>query len=137
MGSAEAASLCRPEGSLGAGNEEIRWDCRYFSAFDRKLYDVNLETGAYREVAVSFNTEELWAHASGFWEQSDWLQYACEENAFNSLEDFLDGNVAGAAFDRERQLRAYEQIAANHDGTCGEKVHGYIKDTVLEGVGFR
>lgn len=112
-------------------NRKEQWDCRCFTTLDRKLYDVRLETGEYREVAISFDVKGLQDHTPGFCEQSDWLQYACEENAFNSLEDFLDGNISGAAFDRERQLRDYRKIAANNDGTCGEKVHRFVKD-VLE-----
>ena len=46
--------------------------------------------------------------------------------AFNSLEDLLEGNISGNAFHRERQLRAYGRIAANNDGTCGEKVHRFL-----------
>lgn len=122
--------LCQSEDSGESGDEDRKekWKCRYFSAFDRKLYDVNPETGEYREVAVNFDVKELQAQTDGFREQSEWLQYACGENAFNSLPDFLDGNVRGAAFDRERQLRAYEKIATNYDGTCGEKVHRFVKD---------
>lgn len=112
-------------GDTGTG-ETGRWTCRYFSAFDRKLYDVNPDTGEYEEIAVAFDEEELLRHTAGFSEESDWMQYACDEGAFNSLEDLLDGRISGGAFDRERQLRAYERIAANNDGTCGEKVHGFI-----------
>ena len=54
------------------------------------------------------------------------MQYACDESAYNSLEDLLDGNISGSSFDRERQLWAYEKIAANNDGTCGEKVHAFV-----------
>lgn len=110
------------------------WECnwRYFSCFDRKLYDIDLESGAYREISICFQMEELQAHVAGFWEGSDWMQYACEENAFHSLENLLDGNLSGNAFDRERQLRAYEKIAANNDGTCGEKVHRFVRDKLEE-----
>ena len=106
------------------GTEKGMW--HYFSAFDRKLYDVNPDTGEYQEIAVGFDEEELLEHTAGFSEGSDWMQYACEENAFHSLEDLLDGNISGNAFDRERQLRAYEKIAANNDGTCGKKVHEFV-----------
>lgn len=101
---------------------------RYFSMPDRKLYDVNPMTGEYQEIALTFDTAELRAHESGFCEISEWLQYGCLENAFNSLEDFLDGNLCGSPFDRERQIRAYEDIAANPDGTCGEKIHRYMME---------
>nr|WP_302020635.1 hypothetical protein [uncultured Acetatifactor sp.] len=100
--------------------------CHYFSGFDRRLYDVDPDEGAYREIAVDFHREELSAHAAGFSEESDWMQYACAESAFNSLEDLLEGNISGNAFHRERQLRAYGRIAANNDGTCGEKVHRFL-----------
>lgn len=99
---------------------------RYFSALDRRLYDVNPDTGEYEEIAIEFDEEELAGHTAGFSEESDWIQYACDESAFNSLEDLLDGSISGNAFDRDRQLRAYEQIAANNDGTCGEKVHEFV-----------
>lgn len=122
---------CEPEDGSGTGMG-TQWDCRYFSVLDRKFYDVRLETGECREVSVDFDTKELRAQTAGFWEQSEWLQYACKEDAFNSLTDFLDGNVTGAAFHRERQLRDYEKIAANYDGTCGEKVHGFIKDELTQ-----
>lgn len=102
---------------------------RYFSSLDRKLYDVDLETSACREVEVSFRREELWKNAAGFCEESEWMQYACVENAFNSLADLLDGNISGQPFDRDRQLRAYGKIAANNDGTCGEKVHRFVCDS--------
>ena len=84
------------------------------------------DEGAYREIAVGFHREELSAHAAGFSEESEWMQYACAESAFNSLEDLLEGNISGNAFHRERQLRAYGRIAANNDGTCGEKVHRFL-----------
>lgn len=110
----------RPAGEYGA--------CEYhlFSVYDRKLYRINLETEEYREVAVEFDREELEANEPGFWEDSEWLQYACNENAFNSLTDFLGGRITGSEFDRERQVRAYSKIAANNDGSCGEKTHGFI-----------
>lgn len=108
------------------GTEAGGWTCRYFSGFDRKLYDLNPDTGEYREIPVVFDEEELLEHTAGFSEESDWMQYACDEGAFNSLGDLLDGAISGTVFDRERQLRAYEKIAANNDGTCGEKVHEFV-----------
>ncbi len=97
-----------------------------FSIYNRKLYRLDLDTEEYREVPIEFDRNELEEHEPGFMENSEWLQYACEENAFNTLSDFLDGNMKGHAFDRERQIRAYSKIAANNDGTCGEKTHQFI-----------
>lgn len=111
---------------IAEGTPEAGGMCRYFSLFDRRLYNVNPDTGEYEEVPVAFDEEELLRHTAGFAEESDWMQYACEEGAFNSLEDLLDGAISGNAFDRERQLQAYGKIAANNDGTCGEKVHEFL-----------
>ena len=103
-----------------------------FSNFDRKLYEVNLETNEYKEIEIGFSRDEMEQKESGFLENSEWLQYACEENAFNSLTDFLDGNVRGNAFDRERQIKAYGTIAANHDGTSGEKIYKYMSEQLSD-----
>lgn len=108
------------------GEKNGKWTCSFFSCFDRKLYDVNLDTGEYQEIEVIFDERELQEHTAGFSEGSEWMQYACDESAFNSLVDLLEDRICGAAFDRERQLRAYERIAANNDGTCGEKVHRFL-----------
>lgn len=97
-----------------------------FSVFDRKLYLINMKTEAYTEIPIEFDLHELTDNEPGFRENSEWLQYACEENAFNILPDFLDGTITGHAFDKAEQIRAFEKIAANNDGTCGEKTHQYV-----------
>lgn len=102
------------------------WTYRYFHALDRKLYDINLETREFKEIPIEFNKEELERHTAGFERTSDWIMYSCMENAFNSLTDLLDDHITGNPFDRDEQVRAYKEIAANNDGTCGEKIHRYI-----------
>ncbi len=101
-----------------------------YSALDRKLYKVDLENDTYTEVPIEFNLDELKAQEPGFHKNSEWLQYACEENVFNSLPLLLDGNIMGAAFDKEKQKAAFEEIAANSDGTCGEKIHRFVCKTI-------
>lgn len=103
---------------------------RMFSAWDKKMYDVNLETEEYCEVEIVFDKKELKQNEAGFQENSEWLQYACEENAFNSLPDFLDGNITGNKFDKERQIKSFGTIAANHDGSCGEKIYHYMCESL-------
>lgn len=102
-----------------------------FSFYDRKLYKVDLENEEYQEIKIEFQTEELQAHEPGFMEISEWLQYACQENAFNSLPDFLNGKITGKQFDKDREICAYGQIAANNDGTCGAKVYDFVCDRLL------
>lgn len=98
---------------------------RFFYEIERKIYDVNLKTREYREIEIVFDPEELLEHEPGFGRNSDWLKYGCEENALYSLKDFLDGTDRGRPFNREEQLQAYREIAANSDGTCGEKIHQF------------
>ncbi len=103
-----------------------KWTYRYFHQLDRKLYDINLETGRYKEISIGFDKEELMGHTAGFDCTSNWIRYSCMENAFNSLTDLLDEHIVGSSFDREKQVRAYGEIATNNDGTCGEKIHQFI-----------
>lgn len=108
--------------------ETIDGEVHYlFSIQDRKLYLVNIKTNESKEIDVKFALDELKKNEPGFAEVSQWLQYACMENYFNSLPDFLDGNITGGSFDRDRQLRAYGEIAVNYDGTSGEKIHEFVR----------
>ena len=66
--------------------------------------------------------------AAGFAEQTEWLRYGCQENAFHTLPALLDGTLPGNPHDRERQLRAYRQVAANYDGTAGEKIYRFAME---------
>ena len=63
-------------------------------------------------------------------EESEWMQYCLDENAFNSLKDFLDDNITGHPFDRERQIRAFSRINADTQGTCGRNVYNFVKGKV-------
>lgn len=105
----------------------------YFSYYDRKLYEIELSTGTYREIPIIYDREELETHEPGFCERSEWFPYAANENAFNSLRDFLDGTMVGDAFDKEKQLKAFEAVTANHDGTCGENIHRFVADRLAAG----
>ncbi len=100
---------------------------RICSFYDRKFYDINLETNELKEIDIEFDLDELYQHEPGFHEYSEWLQYACQENAFNSLPDLLAERIAGEQFDKDRSVRAYEKIAANNDGTSGEKIYNFVR----------
>lgn len=99
-----------------------------YSGYDRKLYQIDLETDEWEEVAIGFRQQDLLKGEAGFQKGSQWLQYCCMENAFNSLTDFLDGKITGHMFEKESQLEAYGSIAANHDGTSGEKIYGFVQE---------
>lgn len=93
---------------------------------NRSLYKINVKTEEYEEIVIDFDVGLLRKNSPGFSNQSEFLQYACMENAFNSLNDFLDGNISGKKFNKEEQLKTYRKVTANSDGTCGEKVHEFI-----------
>lgn len=101
------------------------------SMSSRKLYEVDFETDQIEEVNIEFDLNELEQHEPGFAEHSEWLRYACYENAFNTLADFLDDNIKGEKFDSARQVQAYGEITANYDGTCGFKIHKFIRSKLL------
>lgn len=105
-------------------------DCRIWYTPERKLYDINIETKAYKEVEIAFDYDELREHEPGYMEESEWLQYCLGENAFNSLKDLLDDNITGNPFDRERQLNAFSKINANTEGTCGRNVYHFVKGKI-------
>ena len=118
---ARSGFICR----TGNGKES-EW--LLFSCYDRKLYAVDLETNGCQEIDIGFDLEELREQEPGFRKNSQWLQYACEEDAFNSLEDFLNGTITGGAFDREKQIEAFCGITANYDGTSGEKIYEFVRN---------
>lgn len=100
---------------------------KLYSYTKQKLYSIdNIETAECKEIVFKFDVEELRDHEPGFCECSETLRYACVENYFNSLEAFLDGEIAGYKFDKSRQIAAYRAIAANYDGNCGQKTHEFI-----------
>ena len=106
-------------------------DCRIWYAPERKLYYINVFTKKYREVEIEFDYDDLLAHEPGFMEESEWMQYCLNENAFNSLKDLLDNHIIGNPFDKERQLRAFSKVNANTDGTCGKTIYEFVKGKVI------
>lgn len=106
-------------------------DCRFWYAPERKLYDINVFTREYKEVEIEFDYDDLLEQEPGFYEESEWMQYCLNENAFNSLKNLLDDEITGNPFDRERQLRAFARVNANTEGTCGQNVYAFAKDKIL------
>lgn len=106
--------------------------CHFFTTLDAKLYDLDFNTQTYTEIPVIYDIEELHKHEAGFGIDSEWQRYCCWENVFNTLPDFLNGNISGNAFSKEAQLQSYAEINASCDGLCGQKVHQKVKSTVFD-----
>lgn len=130
--SAEDISPYIPNGGIGGFTRDIINLEKYKFIFlkERKLYDIDLHTKEVREVDIHFDREDLYRHANGYGKESQWLQYCCKENVFNSIADELDGNVHGEMFDRQKQIKEYSQINASPDGNCGEKVYKYVRKSL-------
>lgn len=103
-------------------------DFKIYSYTKKKLYRINLKTNECNEIEIRFDKEEMKNQEPGFSKHSEKIKYICTENAFNPLVNFLDDKIVGAQFDKKNQLEAYKEIASNNDGSCGEKIHKFVKD---------
>lgn len=103
---------------------------RYWCAQNRKTYDVDLMTKEIKELPILFDLQEVKEHVPGFSVESQWMQYCCNENAFQTLEDFLNGTLPGSKFDREKQLKEFAKINASVDGRCGERVYQFVRENL-------
>lgn len=108
--------------SEGASDQCLLW-----YAPERRLFMVNILTDEYEELQISFDEEQFINHIPGFGRESEWLQYGCYEDAFNSIQRLLDGSVIGHSYDKQKALQAYGMINASVDGDCGRKVYRYAK----------
>lgn len=99
----------------------------FVSDVEKACYMIDLEKDTCRKKDIIFDEQDLAAHEPGFDNLSQWMLYGCEENAQNTLKDFLDGTITGATFDNEKQLEAFGYIAENSDGSCGQKVYEFTK----------
>lgn len=102
-------------------------DFKIYSYTKKKLYSINLETYACKEIEIRFDKEEMKRHEPGFSKYSEQMKYVCVENAFNPLGNFLDDKITGGRFDKDYQLEAYREVVSNPDGSCGEKIYEFIK----------
>lgn len=98
---------------------------RVFDMIDRCLYDYNPANNQCEKIEVVMDVQDVVLHTVGFDKLSEWQMYGCEENAVQTLSDFIDGKVPGKAFDQTGQIQAYTEVAANNDGSCGEKIHAF------------
>jgi len=101
---------------------------QFYYTPERKRYHFDPETEEFTPLAEDavIDEDEMRRHVPGFCQMSEYAAYGCWEDAFNSLQDFVDGRISGAQFDKEKQLSAYRKIAANPDGTSGEKVYRFV-----------
>lgn len=110
------------------GRADSSRDFKFAYIPDRKLYNINLKNNIWEEIPITFDKDSLRHLEVGYDRMSVWFLYGCMETAFNSLQDLLDGTIHGKPFNRERQLKEYSSIAANNDGTAGEKIYDFVME---------
>lgn len=101
---------------------------RYYNHTKRKICDIDVITKECSEVEIAFEKEKLILQEAGFADISQWMQYCCNENVFNSLKDFLDDNITGAVYDKKKHINAFSKINASIDGDCGVKVCRFVME---------
>ncbi len=100
-------------------------------ACNKRLYDINIDTKEYKEIEIEFDYEDLKAHEPGFASELNTMPYCLKESQFNSLSNFLAGDIAGEEFDSKLQLEYFLKINANITGSCGMNIHSFIKEKAL------
>lgn len=107
-------------------NRKQEWNL-LLNMSDRRIFAFNLLTNDYHEIGVTFDHEQLVAHVPGFWMESEWMQYCCHEDAFNSLQNLLDDRIITHTYEYQRALHSFEIINASVNGDCGKKILRFIK----------
>lgn len=110
-----------------------RWQFIHYR--ERKLYwvDETEDSGLIfteQENQVEFAEALLDVLPDGFTEIVEQLRYGCMEDVFNSLPGLLSGRIKGHQHDAARQKEAYGAIAANNDGTAGQKIYDYVMSKI-------
>lgn len=100
----------------------------FCSNVERCYYEINVTMQTCKRIEISFDSGEVMAHEPGFNRLSQWFLYGCEENACNTLSDFLSDTLPGKPFDPDAQAIAFQDMAENSDGSCGQKVYEFIKE---------
>ncbi|SHK69971.1 hypothetical protein SAMN05216582_11323 [Selenomonas ruminantium] len=95
----------------------------YLYTPERCIYAIELATGKAKRINIEFSGEAIDQISAGFARLSPWLRYGCCEDVFNTLDGFIKGEIHGHDFDYKENLKAFGEIAANNDGSAGEKIH--------------
>lgn len=111
--------------NLGMHNVSGNITYRIYDVIDRCLYHYWPKSNQCEKMEVTMDRQDVLDHAVGFGKLSQWQMYGCEENAVQTLNGFIDEQLPGAVFDAVMQKKTYEEVAANNDGSCGEKIHAF------------
>lgn len=99
---------------------------------DGSLLEIDTRTGeylVYHPMLAEDEVEKMLTGEDGFEKLYLNGEFARRENRFFALDGFIDdlinGNISNATF---RQKVEMQMMAVNLDGTCGKKVHKFVKN---------
>lgn len=103
---------------------------------DCTMAKIDVVNNTFEQVAPVLSDEDfkmLMKDEDGFEKATD-LDYFCRrESKIFTVQGFIDDLVEGRLDRvRERQLRELSTLAANLDGTCGQKVHEFMMNVLEE-----
>ncbi len=103
---------------------------------DKRMALINVSDDTFTEFIPQLRDEDFEAilkENEGFRKDGQDGYFAMRESDMYSLQYFLNQFAeSGWGEIRERQMKALESFAENLDGSCGEKVHAFVKKTFLE-----
>ena len=105
---------------------------------DKRMALINVADNTYTEFAPQISDDDLKTILKGndgFRKEGKNGCFAMAESGMYSLKYFLrQFGDTGWEEIRERQINALESFAENLDGSCGGKVHNFVKKTVFDEV---
>lgn len=102
--------------------------------YDGALAEIDINTNQYTICYPLISKEsfqKFTMHQDGFEKSGEGNNFSCKESKIFSLDVFLDKLVNREIDDiHKRQAETLSSMAANLDGTCGEKVHKYLTEEI-------
>ncbi len=115
----------------------VKLDEQYILAQDSKtgkLYKINIDKETYIEIDLKLNDQDykqllsdINGETMGFHKRSETQTFCKHEDCFQGIEDFISNFADGKLeYLKEAQMSEISDIAANLDGSCGEKVAEFL-----------
>lgn len=105
---------------------------------DKRMALINVADNTYMEFVPQISDDDLKTILKGnegFRKEGKNGYFAMAESGMYSLKYFLMRfSDTGWKEIRKRQINALESFAANLDGSCGEKIHDYVKKAIVDDV---
>ena len=103
---------------------------------DMHMAVIDLEDGSYKEFLPELTEEmfdKLVPEDAGFFKGDTYDYFRMQESRMFPLENFIETFKKGGYDNiKNRQLKELSGLASNLDGTCGIKVHEFLKKMIRE-----